>query len=1550
MAEVPQPLWIERALRIMGGTLGRLVILAVFLLSLAFGAVVHLNLNVSRRVAAQIVVGPLSDLLRGTLQVRSFTRLERNGISVDEVVVLDPEGRTVLEIRELSVEVDVFSILERVFSDAAKLSIEVDRVTALDCKVNLLPTTTRDEKGQRLSYPSIADAFEPVKTSAKSAKKGRPIRLWFPKISLRNVHARGSVADSPVLDAQVRSASASVLSTDKGASIDVNRFHLKVSGVGGVDTRAHGEVHIRAPGAVWGDVQGKFGQVPLSQAFRFENGNIDIKGQLPSLKPEALRPLLGSWPLDKEISIQSHIQGKSPTLTASATITAPNAQGKPTEVLGVLHLKPRLTLDVKAVTHALNLQDHLSTLPKSSLDSEIRVRVRSEQEGIAAVFDGKIADGRIADQSTPAAKITGKFSSQGLSADGQLVEPGLSAKVSVTHSEKSGTEASAQIEELDLTVNERAKKYALGSAGIVRGTIKASLLGDSFVTQADATVENFRRDNIASGRARLEGNLKGNVSTILKSQTNLKLTLGASRVGPVEIRSGTLKANGALLSPEVQLTAETTRGLTLEASTKTQLERGEFSDISASLSGRGEPILATAQRVSTADSRVRVKNLVIRSIGEIRADLDFGADGGKIDLEAEKLSFSRIASNLGFPKNEFGGDLNANVHLLVGAHSEGTIDFELTEGALLGVSDVDVDAHATIEGRTTRGNLNGSIADLGRIESSWEGELAGPIHSVSSYERATGQFHSELRDLDLKGLSLLLGKSLGLPDTSGSLSARLDVERHSGATFPTGELSFETKKLALSLGEGEERTRVEGLDVEGVLSLRPSDDRLEGVLRLNDRYGTLASLSTSLELPLTTWGSALPDASAMKEEFETASMSAVLVVPRRRLDHLPSFFSIPLELGTASLRASASGSLRSPELTLLVSLSRLDGPASPFSRPVDVNFNSSYIPVSGELRGSFSLLSGGDQVGSGQLDVLLPFSHLGEKLGPNEPIWTGTASLQLDNAELSLLKELKERKMFGSAQGIVSVDRPGWEPHLESELRLRSLEFGGNPLGDALLETQTYQSDLVARAQFTDDYGVLHVQAEAGVRPSPWLLEFAEKKPIYLTLQAERFDAAIAHPFATEVLDELSGSLSGKLKAEWAPPTDKSGEWTANLSGTMAMSDGTITPTALGVRLEDAQVTMTAAPEGTMNVIRVKGLSARAASNRHNLKGDAILYFNNLTLSGGTFHVSPEDVPLRSNDVELARLTGTAQGRFETSEEKTRVELRINNLEATLPEASDSNLFVLDENPTIEILQRPAPEKTAAQEEKPSVTELKFVLGNNVRIKSEFLDIKLRGQPQMRLADDLEMRGALELIPGGRILVLGRRFIVEQGTVLFDTADAGDPHLSIAAAWSAPNGVRVRVTVGGTANAPQLSWSSEPALPGGEAEVFALVLGGGGGSSTDQGQASISSGLAFAANEALGQTGTDRVQFYSTQETSGTEGRVASLNDSSRESYTATYRISDELWFEGSYEQASGTGPQTEARSGVSGTLDWRFHPHWSLRSEVGMLGAGLDLVWRYRY
>jgi hypothetical protein len=66
-------------------------------------------------------------------------------------------------------------------------------------------------------------------------------------------------------------------------------------------------------------------------------------------------------------------------------------------------------------------------------------------------------------------------------------------------------------------------------------------------------------------------------------------------------------------------------------------------------------------------------------------------------------------------------------------------------------------------------------------------------------------------------------------------------------------------------------------------------------------------------------------------------------------------------------------------------------------------------------------------------------------------------------------------------------------------------------------------------------------------------------------------------------------------------------------------------------------------------------------------------------------------------------------------------------------------------------------------------------------------------------------------------------------------------------------------------------------------------------------------------------------------------------------SYSAAVPISDNVWFEGSYKTEE-RATAAEGHSGFSGTIDWRFKQNWALRTEAGQLGAGLDLLWHYRY
>ena len=85
---------------------------------------------------------------------------------------------------------------------------------------------------------------------------------------------------------------------------------------------------------------------------------------------------------------------------------------------------------------------------------------------------------------------------------------------------------------------------------------------------------------------------------------------------------------------------------------------------------------------------------------------------------------------------------------------------------------------------------------------------------------------------------------------------------------------------------------------------------------------------------------------------------------------------------------------------------------------------------------------------------------------------------------------------------------------------------------------------------------------------------------------------------------------------------------------------------------------------------------------------------------------------------------------------------------------------------------------------------------------------------------------------------------------------------------------------------------------------------------------------------------------FTDHETAGSE---LTADRRSYSTYSAAVPISDQVWFEGSYKTLN--SPDTrEQGSAVSGTVDFRFRRNWSLRTEIGTIGTGVDLLWNYRY
>jgi hypothetical protein len=225
-----------------------------------------------------------------------------------------------------------------------------------------------------------------------------------------------------------------------------------------------------------------------------------------------------------------------------------------------------------------------------------------------------------------------------------------------------------------------------------------------------------------------------------------------------------------------------------------------------------------------------------------------------------------------------------------------------------------------------------------------------------------------------------------------------------------------------------------------------------------------------------------------------------------------------------------------------------------------------------------------------------------------------------------------------------------------------------------------------------------------------------------------------------------------------------------------------------------------------------------------------------------------------------------------------------------------------------------------------------------VSVRRADMQVPVGGAATVAIGKDVDVAGDIEIEPGGRVTLLGKAFLIEQGEVHFDTGDPTNPRLRVLASWRAPDATIVYVEVRGTFREATLRLESDPART--EAEIQALLLGGGASQSGSAQGAGVGYGADFVS-ALLADTKLPHVELRTGSETASDDRRYAT--------YTAAVQISESVWFEGSYKALSAS-ETTEEGDAVTGTVDWRFQQNWSLRTELGNLGTGVDLLWQYRY
>lgn len=1555
--------------------------LLVFLSCFAFGAVTHLGLPVSRSAAGDLVEQLLNQTLQGTIEIGEIERLAGGGIGARDLRVFDLEEREVLSIERLQADVDPIDILRRMLSDYEKLSIHITRVEIRGSALHLFPVPAiaddSETQVQDETVLSLIQALSPVKDdkSKPKEKTGRPVRIWFSNIRLVDLQAQGSVAGSPQLQTRVEQARAKLLITDKGVLLDLDQFGLRLSGLLGVDTEARGELHLRAPGAVYGKVAGRIGETPLETSFHYENETLEATLKAPRLAPEELRPLVSGWPLTSTIALQAEAKGRLPTLDVQAAVSLVERA-----IPGDAVVRAEAQVDTtfarpiagRVITSRLNLQHLIADLPSSSIDSETQVSVQLDGDAPRVDAETRLTRWEVEGQKLPSAEVQAKWAESGWSAEAQFAPEELSMRIQMEKEGKAPLRFSAQLAESALADVALLRPYLSGVSGSASADLQGSLDEEQNLTLAvEILADRLAWADMRVGRAELEFTTRGPVDRPLSWSSESKVIMTGVQAPGAAFDRLDLNQTGTLGHPRLDLRAQGSLGTSLRLTTEADVPKTALLELNASIEGSGKTVDLTARELSYRQGRIILNGFHLESLGSIDADVDFHpSQGGSIRAQARNLSLSRISERAGMPRGDLGGNLDADIDVTIGQQSEGKVEVVVRDGALLGFTGLELRAKSSLEGRGVRGSAQATVGGLGKLEANWDAELAGSPLRETSYRSATGQLSAQLSELDLATLTLLLGLQ-STAELGGLASVQFDTNRESGEA-PSLAVSVKTQDFSAVLHgeEGNQSTVVRGVDLDGVVSLIPEESNLSAALRMNDRLGLLASSSGEIELPLGQWLSTPPTNAQVEQAILDGPLDLVVLVPERSLSQWPSFVPAVVDSGYTSARIAVSGTLRSPELALVLKGDSLTREGSGLTRPLDLDANIRYVATTSRLSGNVMVAESGQSLASLALNLSLPWRHLVAELPKDTPAWTGQVRTQLDGVPLDLPSATRELGLKGRVEGSLLIDRSGMMPAIVSELRVRGLATNEVIIGDAEFELRSQANVLSALAHLSDEYGDLHVETEVEVQPTPWALELAEGRPVIVELRSDQYNLAAASPFFQDEFRDIAGLMTGRLRAELRPPKtledDSSGEpapWQTLLDGQIRVSSGHLQPTAIGLNMEnvsmhievnsafskaDAASANKAAGKLLslpVNTIRLEKFSAQVESDTPNVHGEGLLRLRNLTPESGEFELSADSVPIYSAASQLLTASGSLRGELQRREE-FMLAIQVRELSIELTEAVDDSLISLDENPNIEIVQEAKKRQEKEAEETTPLT-VAIDLGNDARVKNSMLDARIAGNPLVRIAEETTVGGSVRVKNGSRFVVLGRTFVVERGLVLFDTGDAADPHLQVSSTWKAPNNVLVRLDVGGTVSAPTLSWSSEPSLPGGEADVLALVIGGGGGGSgSDAGGTS----LAIAANEL---TQVEGLEFYATQTSSqgANQGRLSSLNETTWENYTAAYQISEKLWFEGSVATQNSAGLQTDqTRPGVSGTLDWRFLPNWSLRTEVGTLGVGLDLRWQYRY
>ena len=1556
-----------RAFRVV---LAGLVLPPAFAAALLLGAVLHLELPLTRRVVLGLVASSLDGALAGRVRVGRLERLGPSSLAIADVRISDPEGHPVLSARRVAVEGPGWLGLLAVLGETPRLVVR--RLALEDAEVDL----ELDDAGTL----GLARAFteRPGPPGPPLAPPPAPIRVILERIEIDRVRVRGALAPTHTLDTVVTELLASLRFEPASLDLDLTRATVTESKLAPMPVHASIALSLRLPrdagGAVGpptegaAEVDATLGTLQIRLRGRTRAGRHALTLVAPRVEREALVAWFPESPIQppSPVGMELRLEGDGDGLEAAARVSVPprservfpSGPAKP----GTLEVRGRydnasatLALDVTA--SELDLATLAPNIGESRIGAQASLRVdahRRAAHGTIRVGASELAQTHGNVLALPPASGTFDASEGGADARLRIDEPG------------GPTEALVRIGA------NRALEFALHTVVPVLGAIPrlesalpqvATLRGSGELTAsgryADGVLDAFAtarvrglaapREGVSLARAEVDSRVFGALDALRIDARARGETLAISgRTVP----SIALRATGFAAHPRLHAEAVDDDARTWTAEGVLEATKKTLHDVSLELSRAGSVVHGRIQSLALGPQNDVQLGSVVLGGGDVGGTVrgDMRVVGGELDgqLEGDGIDLHAISKLLALPVPLRGTvDVDVDVRRTGNAARVGYAKVSVHDASALFVEGVDgtvtvdfegthVAPHAELRwrGATPAGNCTKGIfsAALGGYL-----DLDGPLVSADTWTTATGKLELEESTIDLDCAAPLVAalvprERVPFGSLGGNVELRLVAERkRAGGEFALAHVSLVTSGLSISApsdGAGKLAWQSDRLDarVDARADTSTGAVTLDATLLDATRRNAAASLATvHVEATLDPrWLSTPPTSAGLVLGLAMTPFSARVDAPEldeRGRAALPSPWRealVPVG-GTLSVAARAAGTALDPNAAIRARMRNLTAGGAAAEAgvpPVDIEVIGTYRKNTGRVSAWLELpVEGGTRRTIAELDAQLERPPLRLFGPPERARLAGTA--RLNGFPLGAIDALTRRDINGNLSGKVVLHDDGVHHQLAARIEGQGMRLGAVAFNEFRIDLGSREngttSEFEAKARLgAVGGGRLVLRGESSLHWRDGVPELDVNRPGTVSLEATAFPLRSLQPLLPKEITSVGGKLDGRASAAFR---DLSGSDVILQAG-LTVAGGSLHVPDYGQELSDIGALITARP----GLISVNDIRAATPTGRLSGELDARLAGFRLIDFTGQFSVpNGEELPVALQGQAVGTVGGTIALRGERRDaEHLDIDLTAADLRLRLPASNTLRRTRLSPQPLAphpDVVVRQPQSPPQALETKPGFVAVNVVL-RNTTVEGSALRLTLSTAPDhpIRVAGPNDLSGEL-VFSSGFVKLMGKTFELDRGVVRLRSDEPSNPYVNMTAHWNAPDGTVVFVDYGGNVQPltrEKLHFRSNP--PRSEDAILGLVLFGDtfdltGSVATDaQRQASqaISGVLAAEMNQLFG----DALPGLSAGIGAASEGYTST---------TVSYQITDRFSAQAVVEQAPGTGP-LGALGGTSGS------------------------------